>query len=569
MSSTLAAVHRSRFPAVAAAFCTVAAGLTLGLPAAHAYPSSEWGFDEPGHYSWTVPDDVTVVEVELWGAAGGGTSPGGTGGRPAYVDALIDVTPGDTYEIYVGGTGDDRSTADGAPHAGGYNGGGDGGAKGRNGSGGGGGGATDIRYDGTALADRVVVAGGGGGSASSAGGTASDESGESGADYTDVSGGGGATTEAGGAGAEGSGASAGLGSGDDGVLGAGGAGQYDSACRYTGGGGGGGLYGGGGGGCVDNSGASGGGAGSSLVPEDGYVEASGDNPDEDDDGYALISLLGPDAPSAPSAVAGDSSATVSWTAPEFSGSMAVSGYTVTADPDGATCTTDGALSCVVRGLVNGTAYTFTVVASTEVGVSEPSAASGPVTPQVGTVLPSVRFPTSGAFLSSWTVLRSFGDPVATMTSSTPSVCRVRGATVVLLRRAGQCRIAVVQDGTAVASATFGVSAVGSGTAMPTRAVRFRGGSTYLTPASRARLTALAPSLRAHGTVVVVTGWVSGMRSSTAAQRLSLQRARVVASYLRSLGVHVTARYGPGAHWLGTSSRSRATDISWYAAPAPV
>lgn len=236
MSSTLAAVRRSRVPALAAALCTVAAGLTLGLPSAYAVPDSEWAFDTPGHSTWTVPDDVTAIQVELWGAAGGGSSPGRTGGAGAYVAALLDVTPGETLDVYVGGTGDDRSTVDGAPHAGGYNGGGAGGAKGGNGSAGGGGGATDLRSGGTALTDRVVVAAGGGGTASSDGGDAMEENGYDGTDYSSVFGGGGATTEEGGVGAEGSGVNAGLGAGEDGVLGVGGAGQYDSHCRYTGGG---------------------------------------------------------------------------------------------------------------------------------------------------------------------------------------------------------------------------------------------------------------------------------------------------------------------------------------------
>lgn len=565
MSSTLATVRRSRLPAVVAALCTVAAGLTLGAPSAYAVPDSQWAFDEPGHSTWTVPDDVTAVQVELWGAAGGGASPGATGGAGAYVDALLDVVPGQSLEVYVGGTGDDRSTVDGAPHAGGYNGGGDGGARGVNGSGGGGGGATDVRVGGQALADRVVVAAGGGGTASSAGGSASEENGGDASDYSPVLGGGGATTEAGGAGAEGSGVNAGLGAGEDGQLGAGGAGQYDSHCRYTAGGGGGGLYGGGGGGCVNNSGGSGGGAGSSLLTDDAWIEAAGTNPDEDEDGYALITLLVSDAPAAPSAVAGDGSATVSWTAPEFAGSMAVSGYTVTAQPGGATCTTDGDLSCTVTGLHNGTAYTFTVVATNGVGDSDPSEASGPVTPQVGTVAPVVRFPRRGAFLSSWTVVRSSGEPAASLRVTTPSVCRAVGASVVFLRAAGTCRLAVVQDGTAVASASVPVAATGSGTTMTTTRVRFRGGSTFLTPASKARLAAWAPALRGSA-VVVVTGWVSGMRTTGADRTLSHKRAEVVASYLRSLGVHVTAHYGAGSHWLGSSSRSRTTEISSYAAP---
>lgn len=272
----------------------------------------------------------------------------------------------------------------------------------------------------------------------------------------------------------------------------------------------------------------------------------------------------PDATTAPTAVAGDRSATVEWTVPEFGGSMAVTSYTVTADPGGATCSTGGSLSCEVTGLHNGTAYTFTVVATNGVGDSDPSEASGPVTPQVGTIAPTLSFPKHGGYLSTWTVVRSFGSPMATLRVSTPTVCRAAGASVVFLRATGTCRVAVVQDGVAVASAAIPVSAAGAGTAMTTTKIRFRGGSTFLTRASKARLAAWAPTLR--GADVVVTGWVSGMRTTAADRTLSHKRAQVVAAYLRTLGVHVTARYGAGSHWLGASARSRTADISSYAAP---
>ena len=91
----------------------------------------------------------------------------------------------------------------------------------------------------------------------------------------------------------------------------------------------------------------------------------------------------PAAPTDVSAVAAAGSATVSWTPPADDGGSPVTASTVTAAPGGATCTTDGA-SCVVEGLTNGRAYTFTVVATNAAGASEPSAPSVAVTP---TVLP--------------------------------------------------------------------------------------------------------------------------------------------------------------------------------------
>ena len=87
-------------------------------------------------------------------------------------------------------------------------------------------------------------------------------------------------------------------------------------------------------------------------------------------------------PSAPSGnIAGDGQATVTWSKPADGGS-AITGYTVTSSPGGQTCSTNDAdtLSCVVTGLTNGTAYTFTVTATNDVGTSTSSSASNSVTP---------------------------------------------------------------------------------------------------------------------------------------------------------------------------------------------
>ena len=69
----------------------------------------------------------------------------------------------------------------------------------------------------------------------------------------------------------------------------------------------------------------------------------------------------PGAPTVVSVDARDGRVTVSWSAPAGTGGAAITGYTVTAAPGGATATTDGTTHTAdVTGLVNGTAYTFTV-----------------------------------------------------------------------------------------------------------------------------------------------------------------------------------------------------------------
>jgi subtilisin family serine protease len=88
------------------------------------------------------------------------------------------------------------------------------------------------------------------------------------------------------------------------------------------------------------------------------------------------------APSEPvnvTATPGDARVTVRWSAPESDGGSAISSYTATASPGGATCVTS-TNACVVTGLSNGTTYTFTVVARNGVGESPASVSTDPVTP---------------------------------------------------------------------------------------------------------------------------------------------------------------------------------------------
>ena len=88
----------------------------------------------------------------------------------------------------------------------------------------------------------------------------------------------------------------------------------------------------------------------------------------------------PGAPTSLAAVPGNGRAALSWEASGPNGSP-VTGYTITASPGGATTPAPGdATSAMFEGLANGTAYTFTAVATNAVGDSTASLRSNEVTP---------------------------------------------------------------------------------------------------------------------------------------------------------------------------------------------
>ncbi|EDZ59971.1 outer membrane autotransporter, putative [Candidatus Pelagibacter sp. HTCC7211] len=250
--------------------------------------------------TWTVPSGVTLITVDGYGAMGGhgASDRNGRGGLGGRVQTNISVTPGTTLNIYVGGSGGNTTSNPGANYKPSYNpyeagngqGGFNGGTQGGQTSAGAGGGATDIRFGGTALSNRIYVAGGGGGGANQrresqpggdgghGGGTTGGAGSKGGSGGTNQSssdltrgpnatgggaGGGGGTSSAGGAG--------GSVSGSDGTLGIGG--QGGNSGRH-GGGGGGGYYGGGGGGHKNGSDAGGGGGGGSSYCDPTYCSST-------------------------------------------------------------------------------------------------------------------------------------------------------------------------------------------------------------------------------------------------------------------------------------------------------
>ncbi len=289
-------MSRLRHYAVLAVSALGLIGLVATYPGGVGAAPQSASFSTPGSFDWIVPDGVTSVTVDAYGAAGGNgqipeePSEGGLGGRTR---ATIEVTPGETLQVNVGGLG--GSYTGGGPALGGSNGGGDAGGPGA----GGGGGASDVRRGGTALVDRVVVAGGGGGGGArqnvceiADGGDGGGDAPSAGGSTNDATGGEPGGTDAGGAG----GAAGSMGgAGQSGSAGMGGTGGT-SMESYAAGGGGGGWFGGGGGGGSMMYSAAGGGGSAHVV--DGAASVTYENGSRSGDGLVVLSWDEP-APTTP------------------------------------------------------------------------------------------------------------------------------------------------------------------------------------------------------------------------------------------------------------------------------
>ena len=70
--------------------------------------------------------------------------------------------------------------------------------------------------------------------------------------------------------------------------------------------------------------------------------------------------VAPEAPTGLGATMSATTAVVAWTAPAFTNSGTITGYTASSSPGSQTCTTAGATSCTISGLTAGVFYTITV-----------------------------------------------------------------------------------------------------------------------------------------------------------------------------------------------------------------
>jgi uncharacterized repeat protein (TIGR02543 family) len=119
----------------------------------------------------------------------------------------------------------------------------------------------------------------------------------------------------------------------------------------------------------------------------------------------VIAAVKPSAPLNVTATTnGNRQSVISWSVPASNGGSEIIGYTVTSNTN-ATCTTS-TTSCTISGLANGTAYTFTVAATNNVGTSVASTSASATTAAIYSVIFDSRGGTSvsnGSFLAASTV----------------------------------------------------------------------------------------------------------------------------------------------------------------------
>ena len=299
-----------------------------------------------------------------------------------------------------------------------------------------------------------------------------------------------------------------------------------------------------------------------------------------------VNAIAPGAPMIGTATAGDTQATVRFTAPASTGGAGIASYTVTASPGGAVGT--GASSPIIlTGLTNGVSYTFTVTATNSTGTGAASGASNAVTTGAAQTItfsnpgaqnygtsPDLSILAGGAASTS-------GLPV-TFTSSTQGVCTITSAGVLTFITAGTCTINADQAGNSSflaatqVSRSFAVNPVAPGapvnpvaTAGDTQAsIAFAapvniGGSAITSYTVSVSPADVAP-VNGAGSPVVVTGLTNGQayQFSVTANNVAGTGPASVASNSTTPGATQTITFSnPGAQNFGTTPTLNATSDS--------
>jgi hypothetical protein len=229
-----------------------------------------------------------------------------------------------------------------------------------------------------------------------------------------------------------------------------------------------------------------------------------------------VNPIAPGAPTIGTTTAGDTQATVAFTAPANTGGTTITGYTVTTNPADVAPVSGAGSPIVVTGLTNGQAYTFTVTADNAAGTGPASAASNSVTPAAAQTITFAN-PGAQAFGTTPTLTATSDSGLTvTFTSSTTGVCTITSGGALTFVTAGTCTINADQAGNASflaatrVSRSFTVNAVvpGAPTAVVATAGDAQATISFTAPASNggAAITAY--------TVTSTPGGITGTGASS-------------------------------------------------------
>ncbi|MDP1599325.1 fibronectin type III domain-containing protein [Phenylobacterium sp.] len=294
-----------------------------------------------------------------------------------------------------------------------------------------------------------------------------------------------------------------------------------------------------------------------------------------------VNAITPGAPTIGTATAGDTEATVTFTAPSSTGgaSIIASGYTVTASPGGATAT--GSSSPItVTGLTNGVAYTFTVTATNSAGEGDASSASNSITPAHPQ---SITFGNPGTqnFGTTPTLTATSsaggGYPVS-FTSSTTGVCTITSGGALTFVATGSCTINANQSGdmsflaAPQVSQTFTIAAVVPGG--PTMATATAGDTqasiAFTSPVFTGGATITGYTVTSNpdgiiaagaGSSIIVTGLTNGIAYTftvTATNAAGTGSASPASNSITPAATQTITFAAPGAQNFGTTPTFTAT-----------
>lgn len=200
----------------------------------------------------------------------------------------------------------------------------------------------------------------------------------------------------------------------------------------------------------------------------------------------------PGSPTKLEGVPGNAQVALSWMAPFFTGSSPITTYRVLTGAGEEVCTT-AETSCRVTGLLNGTAYRFTVTARNSVGWGAPSASSTAVTPRTTPTSPQIAGVRAGdgqAFISWRAPQDDGGSPISGYQVVT--VPKSQGChTVTDLR----CTISGLRNGTRYVVSVTAINEAGASLPSPQVSVSPQGQQSITITGKRDRPTGSAVSVR--------------------------------------------------------------------------